>query len=174
MRRAISVLGGVLVFVAVFWWIANRRAQANTGGARERLIGTWELVSTEDRMSDGSKQPFQDFGPHAKGYLMYAADGHMSAQLMNPDRAKWKDEKKPTPEEKAKAFEGFAAYAGRFEVDEEKQIVYHLPDVALSADLLGTRQARPYFFDGDLLTFSGKMEGVPGVESYSITWRKVK
>ena len=33
--------------------------------------------STEEHMADGSKRPYLDVGAHGKGYLIYAADGHM-------------------------------------------------------------------------------------------------
>jgi len=93
---------------------------------------------------------------------------------MNPDRPIWKDEDAPTPGEKASALDGFVAYCGRFEVDEAQRIVYHYPDVAWMPNYLGTKQLRPYVFDGDLLTFSDKVTGQPGVTGYSISWKKMK
>ena len=32
------------------------------------IIGTWELVSTEERLTDGSKRPYSDVGPRGQGY----------------------------------------------------------------------------------------------------------
>lgn len=174
MKRCALLLGEFLIFSIVVSQFAFRQTVANPGSVRDRLMGTWELISTEERLANGTKRPYQGLGPHGKGYLMYAAHGHMCAELMNPDRPKWKKDGDPTPQEKASAFEGFTAYCGRFEVDEAKNIVYHLPDVAWRPGYLGTRQVRPYSFDGDLLTFSGKVEDVPGVESYAITWKKMK
>src|SRR5262249_35555615 len=84
----------------------------------KRLAGTWELVSTEDRMTDGSRRPYPDAGPRGKGYLIYTADGHLCAELMNPDRPSWKDARNPSASEKVSAFDGFSAYCGRYEVDE--------------------------------------------------------
>jgi len=142
---------------------------------RERFLGTWELVSTEYRYTDGTRRPYPDVGPHGKGYLMYALDGRMCAQLMNPDRPAWKEAGHPTDAEKISAFDGFFAYCGKYEVDEAKHVMTHLPDVASWPGFVGSKQPRPYAFSDsrDLLMFSGKERDEPGAESYSITWRKV-
>jgi len=172
MNRRILIC--IAFFAAALSQILIRQSHASSTNARNRLVGAWQLVSTEERLSDGSKRPYRDLGPHGKGYLMYSADGHMCAALMNPDRPIWKDEDAPTPGEKASALDGFVAYCGRFEVDEAQRIVYHYPDVAWMPNYLGTKQLRPYVFDGDLLTFSDKVTGQPGVTGYSISWKKMK
>lgn len=140
---------------------------------REQLVGTWKLVSTEDVLTDGTRRPYPDAGPNGKGFLIYTADGHMCAQLMNPDRPRWKDEDRPTDSEKIAAFDGFSAYCGRYEVDEDRSVIYHLPETAWMPQYVGTRRPRPFTLRGDRLTFSGKLTDEPGVVSYSITWKKV-
>jgi len=158
----------------------SQRIKDTTGVApsvsvRERFLGTWELLSTEYRYTDGTRRPYPDVGPHGKGYLMYALDGRMCAQLMNPDRPAWKEARHPTDAEKISAFDGFFAYCGKYEVDEAKHVMIHLPEVALWPGFVGSKQPRPYTFSdsGDLLTFSDKETDEPGAESYSITWKKV-
>lgn len=146
----------------------------HSGSAREQFVGTWELVSTEYRYKDGSRRPYPDAGPHGKGYLMYMTDGHMCAQLMNPDRPAWKDVDHPTNAEKISAFDNFSAYCGRFEVDEAAHTMVHLPEVASSPAFVGSRQPRPYSFAGDLLVFSDRETEEPGAETYTITWKKTK
>jgi len=143
-----------------------------SGSMRDRFLGAWELVTTEQRLTDGSKRPYRQAGPNGKGYLIYTADGHMCAELMNPDRPVWKDRRNPSDAEKASAIDGLVAYCGRYEIDETNKVIYHYPEVAWSPNYVGTKQARPYKFNGDLLTFSGKVVDEPGVESYSITWGK--
>jgi hypothetical protein len=143
-----------------------------SGSMRDRFLGAWELVTTEQRLTDGSKRPYRQAGPNGKGYLIYTADGHMCGELMNPDRPVWKDRRSPSDAEKASAIDGLIAYCGRYEIDETNKVIYHYPEVAWSPNYVGTKQARPYKFNGDLLTFSGKVVDEPGVESYSITWRK--
>src|ERR1700687_79327 len=123
---------------------------------RARIIGTWELVSTTEYMTDGSKRPYPEVGPNGKGFLIYTADGHMCAAGMNPDRPAWKDINKPTDAEKLLAMEGFFSYCGRYEIDISNRTIYHYPEVALEPGFVGTKQKRPYKFDGEILTFSDK------------------
>ncbi len=148
----------------------ERQANAANG----RLVGTWELVSTEDRMTDGSRRPYPDAGPRGKGYLIYTADGHMCAELMNPDRPSWKDATNPSAVEKVSAFDTFSAYCGRYEVEGSQNVIYHYPEVAWQPSWVGTKQRRPYRLEGDLLTFSDAIKNEPGVTSYVIVWRRVK
>jgi hypothetical protein len=53
---------------------------------RNRIVGTWKLVSAEETMKDGTARPFPGFGPRAKGFLMYQRDGYMCAEMVNSDR----------------------------------------------------------------------------------------
>jgi hypothetical protein len=170
----VTLCGGLLVEWARFRLTpsADRTAPAHLASVQDKLVGTWVLVSARNRMKDGSERFYPDLGAHGKGYLVYTADGHMCAQLMNPDRPKWKEFAKPTEAEKISAIDGFSAYCGRYEVDEEKGTLVHLPELAWSPNYVGTRQLRPYTLQDDLLTFAGRPLDEPEVESYSITWRR--
>jgi hypothetical protein len=152
---------------------SRNSSSAPNAAIRDRFVGVWELVFSEDQLADGSKRAYPFAGPNGKGDLMYTADGHMCVELMNPDRPKWKDSGSPTEKEKISAFDGFSAYCGRYEIDEAKSVIYHVPDVALRPHNLGARMPRPYTFHDNLLTFSDKVTNEPGVESYVIVWRKV-
>lgn len=153
----------------------NPPASTNESSAiRTRLIGTWELVSTEERLKDGTTRPYPDMGPDGKGYLMYTTDGHMCAALMNPHRAQWKDMDKPSEVEKVNAMDGFVGYCGRYEIDEANHIVYHFPEVAWMPNYVGTKQKRPYRFDADRLTFSDRDTSGGEVESWTIRWKKMR
>ena len=173
-RRAEKFLAGLILTVAVLLVGAAQQARDAKHADRERFIGTWELVSTEEQLADGSKRPYPDLGKDGKGFLMYSADGHMCAELMNPGRPKWKDDRKPTDEEKALAMSGFIAYCGRYEIDEAHHMMFHHPEVAWMPNYVGTRQERPYKMDGDILTFSSKTAGVSGIAGWTITWRKLR
>jgi hypothetical protein len=170
----VTLCGGLLVEWARFRLTpsAERAARAHVESVSDKLVGTWVLVSAKHRMKDGSERFYPELGAHGKGYLVYTGDGHMCAQLMSRDRPKWKEFDKPTDAEKISAIEGFSAYCGRYEVDEEKGMVALLPELAWSPNYVGRRQLRPYTLQGDTLTFAGKPIDEPDVESYSITWRK--
>ena len=172
----VTLCGGLLVEWARFRLTpsADRTAPSHLPSAHDKLVGTWVLVSARDRMKDGGERFYPDLGAHGKGSLVYTADGHMCAQLMNPDRPKWKEFDKPTEAEKISAIDGFSAYCGRYEVDEQKGMLVHLPELAWSPNYVGTRQLRPYTLQDGLLTFAGKPLDEPEVESYSITWRRAE
>jgi hypothetical protein len=141
---------------------------------RDRIVGTWRLVSAEDTMKDGSTRPFPGLGPHAKGFLMYQHDGYMCAQLANPDVPKWADPAHPTPEEKAAAADGSFAYCGRYEIDVKQSQIIHLPEVSTNLAYVGSRQIRPYRLEGNRLILSDVEKNDPSVARWKIVWEKVE
>src|SRR5690242_2463428 len=150
MIRLVSALAAGLALIAVCS-VAEARKQDSSRNVQARIVGTWELVSTEERMTDGSKRPYIDVGPRGKGYLIYTADGHMCATGMNPERPAWRDEESPTEAEKLRAMDGFFGYCGRYEIDAINHVIYHYPEVALDPNAVGTKQARPYELDAENL-----------------------
>src|ERR1043166_4512230 len=143
--------------------------------AQVHFVGAWKLVSTEEKLKDGSSRPYQDVGPHGTGYLMYTADGHMCAELTGADRPKWNAP--ATSAQKIAAMDTFSAYCGRFEVDEVNHVMWHYPDLALDPNFVGTKQRRPYRFEGNRLIFSDKQaadEHDQTVDRWTIVWEKVK
>jgi hypothetical protein len=141
---------------------------------RDRIVGTWELVSTEYTMQDGSKRPYPDSGPNGKGLLMYARDGYMCAVMANPDRPKWVDPAHPTTEERAAAAAGSFSYCGRYEIDVQNNQIVHLPEVAANPSYAGTRQVRPYKFEDGRLVLSDVETEEPGAVRWKIVWEKVR
>ena len=139
---------------------------------RNRLVGTWKLVSTEETLKDGTTRP--SLGPHGQGFLMYQSDGYMCANLVNPDRPKWADTAHPSKEDAIAAGEGTFAYCGRFEINVEKQQIVHLPEVATDPGYVGSRQIRPYRFEDDKLILGDVVKNDPEVVRWKIVWEKVK
>lgn len=141
---------------------------------RDKIVGTWKLVSTEITLKDGTTRPDPAFGPNAKGFLMYQSDGYMCADLVNPDRSKWKDELQPTTEEKLAAVDGTFAYCGRYEIDARSNRLVHLPEVATDPGYVGTRQIRPYRFENGRLVLSDVETRNPAVSRWKIVWERVR
>ncbi len=169
MRKMVLVVACVCVISTAAW------AQLTEAAVRNRIVGTWKIVSTEQVMKDGSKRPDPVLGAHGKAFLMYTADGYMCAELMNPDRPTWKNKEKPTLEDKATSFDGFFAYCGRYEIHADKNLLVHLPEVSMTQDYLGTRQIRPYRFEGNRMILGDKGKGNdPEVASWQLVWEKVK
>jgi Lipocalin-like domain len=141
---------------------------------RDRIVGTWKLVSTEDVMKDGTTRPMPSYGPHGKGFLMYQRDGYMCADLVNPDRVKWADPVHATPEEKVAAADGTFAYCGRYEIDVKHKQIIHLPEVATDPGYVGSRQIRPYNLQDDRLILGDVEKEDPTVSRWKIVWEKAR
>jgi hypothetical protein len=138
------------------------------------FAGTWRLVSSVEVLPDGTSRPY-GFGPHAQGYLMYDATGHVCAQVVDPDRPKWVDPEHPTPQEIKAAFDGFGGYCGTFTVDEKSHTAAHIPEVSFDPNLVGQSKQRSYRFENDKLIYSGTEALSPSGESHwTMTWEKVK
>jgi hypothetical protein len=162
----------VLVLAALLMWSGCISAQ-NESEIRDRLVGTWKLVSTEQLLTDGTTRPYPQYGPNGKGFLMYTRDGYMCADLVNPDRPKWGDPDNPTTEEKISTVDGSFAYCGRYEIDVKEQSITHLPEVATDPGYVGSRQIRPFeFVDGRLVLSDAST--IPGVVRWKIVWEKVR
>jgi hypothetical protein len=81
---------------------------------REALVGAWQLLSWENRAADG--QVTYPMGTDALGYLLDTASGRFSVTISRRGRAGFAagDLLGGTTEEKARAVEGYVAYAGRY------------------------------------------------------------
>jgi lipocalin-like protein len=141
---------------------------------RDRIVGTWKLVSTEQTMNDGTTQQFTAFGAHAQGFLMYQRDGYMCAVLVNPDRQKLANPANATVEEKVAAADGTFIYCGRYEIDVTQKQIVHIPELASNPGYVGSRQIRPYEFEGDRLIFSDVEKHDPSISRWKIVWEKVR
>jgi hypothetical protein len=118
------------------------------------LIGTWKLVSSEFRRSDGSV--FYPYGPDAMGVVNYDAAGDVAVQLMRADRPAFAsgDMYGGSPEEIKAAFEGMITYFGRYEVDHEKGVVTHHIHGCSFPNWIGGEQVRFFAGSGNRLTVS--------------------
>jgi len=154
---------------------ANVGAAHGRPGSRERLIGTWRLVSAGTFRSDGKFEPYPEYGPNPIGYLMYDTTGHMCVSLANPHHPNWANPEKPTDAEKLRSYDAFFAYCGSYEVREKESRVIHRPEMGSWPHYIGTDQNRNFRLEGDHLILSDE-ETPPGGERrrYQITWERVR
>ena len=140
-----------------------------------RLIGVWRLLKYTDEHEDSDHA--QPFGPNPQGFLIYTADGFVSAQLMKPGRPAFHsaDWHHGTPQEYEASGSGYIAYCGIYEVDEEKATVTHIPSVSLLPNLIHGRQCRSIELQGDRLVL--RAAGAPvagGLNVISrLEWKRV-
>lgn len=107
------------------------RLEAEQGAAsamtdRARMVGTWELVTTEARdPKTGQWAPTPNF--NSSGYIIYADTGHMGVHSMPKVRARFTSNP-PTGEQAQAALLGYTAYFGSFTVNDkekDKLVVHH-------------------------------------------------
>jgi hypothetical protein len=95
-------------------------------------------------------------GRNVSGVLMYDANGNMSVQIMRRDRPIFAsgDQLKGTTEEIRSAFEGFVAYFGTYEINEEEGTVTHHVEGSSFPNWVGTDKKRFFELYGNRLTLS--------------------
>ena len=114
-------------------------------------------------------------GRGAIGYIMYAADGHMSVAMMSADRTNYasSDLREGTVEEKLAAAETYVSYCGSFEL--QGDVVVHHVEVAFLPNRVGTSQERTFKVSGDTLRLSTPPMLIAGVEQTGhLVWKRAK
>lgn len=111
------------------------------------FIGAWELVAWYEITADGRAQA--PLGDTAVGQIIYTADGHVSAQIMERDLERFSsdDWREASLAESGTAWKGYFGYFGRYVVDEARETVTHHILGAWFPNLVGTQQVRHYRFE---------------------------
>jgi hypothetical protein len=124
------------------------------------FVGTWKLVAWEITQPDGTIRFL--YGKNVVGYLLYTADGYMSAEIMDPDRQQ-SDPDFPLEiaakqtlgdADRARAYSTYLSYCGTYTV--EGDTVTHHVKAGLIPSWTGSEQPRRFRFDqGRLIIGSG-------------------
>jgi hypothetical protein len=106
------------------------------------LVGTYRLVSMEHYTEDGTVG--RPFGDAPSGFITYTAEGYMMALLSRSDRQPFADGDimGGSPQEQIAAFLTASAFAGRYEIREQK--IWHHLEAATFPNWAGTVQVRDY------------------------------
>jgi hypothetical protein len=142
----------------------------------DKFVGAWRLLSTEFRAEDGSLGE-SPYGTDSQGLLMYDAQGSMSAQIGQTNRAPFAtaDRKAGSDELLRAAFESYQAYCGSYSVDEREQVVIHTVTLSLLPNWVGTEQRRHYdFSDGKLILRTPPMTIGGKSLNGELVWEKIK
>jgi lipocalin-like protein len=165
---------GVLVAVLAVASVDASATRVAAGDLARGLVGTWRLVSTEQRLSDGTVRPSPLYGPKGVGYLIYGPSGRMCAMLMDPSRARWKAEDSPTDAELRATFEHFVAYCGRYEVNDKEKAVIHHVEMDLVPNSTGVERKRYAELAGNRLKLRPAEALASGVVEYTLTWERLE
>ncbi len=134
------------------------------------VAGTWNLVAIEDTRPNGEVVYWM--GEKPAGIIMYDASGNMSVQFMRDPRPTFAAEyNRATPEEIKNAYEGYFAYFGTYEVDEEKGTVMHHLKGSLRPQEVGIDYERAFKLAGDRLVLSMRVPGKEGRQR-NLIWER--
>jgi hypothetical protein len=149
---------------------------ASQPGARSRLVGTWRLVSIEERDAGGQVVTPMDYGPNPVGILIYDATGHMSVHAMRRGRPRLDsdDVHRATPEQAKAAFVGYNGYFGTYEVDEQAGVVIHYVEGGLIPNWEGGQQRRRFTLSGDTLILQPPpIQAAGQARTRRLTWQRI-
>jgi hypothetical protein len=133
------------------------------------LIGAWALETFVIDEPGGAQKP--RFGANPVGYLIYTADGRMSATLMGVHRAPLPapDGSSSSRQDVTESLANFLSYAGRFEIRGDR--VFHHVEVSVFTNLVGTTLERQFTLAGNTLTIRTLPPEIWG-SSNRLVWRK--
>jgi lipocalin-like protein len=150
MLRAIAFAISALLFV-----------QSAIADDREKLMGTWKVISFDNEFQDGSPRRAL-YGQHPTGFIILTAEGRMMAVVAAEGR-------KPATndEERASLLRTMFAYSGMYRLDGDKWITN--VDVSWNSAYTGTEQVRFYKLDGNRLEVTGAWGPNPNLPGSPIT-----
>ena len=132
---------------------------------QSQVVGTWRLISAEDKDPTTGKWVPYTFGNPPSGYFIYDATGHASVQIMTTPPQQIATPDSPTPDEALAIFNAYIAYYGSYTVDSANITVQ--VEGALDPSQVGSPQVRPYQLKGDTLIIGDQV-------TYKRTLKRVK
>lgn len=167
MKRFLPMVCAITIFVAGIAVVSP----AQNDPARQ-FIGTWKLISTVQRMADGTSRPNPVYGPKGIGYIIYTDANRMCATLMDPTRPQWKSATAPDHQELQAIMDHFQAYCGTYEVNAAGGYVVHHVEMDKVPNNIGIDRKRFFKFTGNRLILTADPPPA-GTTEYSLTWERV-
>jgi len=137
------------------------------------LIGSWRLVSREDRTASGERRIDPGLGADPIALLVYDRGGNFAAQFMKRDRQGRTDAPAATGPNNSRAVGGYDAYFGSYTVDDAAGTVTQRLQGALSAENVGLVLTRSMRVSGDELVIqldTASADGTPVVRT--VRWTR--
>ena len=173
-----SLLGTVATTATLLMAPSHTRGQQES--VRERLLGTWVLVSIEAVRPDGGRSPL--FGADPKGIAFFDDHGDYIISVMRSDRPAFagNDRMQATAEEHKATSQGTITYFGTYSFGEtDRDMLIHI-DASSFPNWNGADQKRLVTLTEDALAKGGRRlkltvppapSGGPALE---VLWRRAK
>jgi hypothetical protein len=117
------------------------------------LIGTWRLVSRQDRTAAGERRIDPGLGADPVALLVFDSAGNFAAQFMKRDRVSGEVAVAARAgANNSTAVNGYDAYFGKYAVDEGAGSVRTTLEGSLTPEDVGSVFTREMHVDGDTLT----------------------
>jgi len=136
------------------------------------IAGTYTLLAVDNIRPDGSRVHL--YGENPKGILILDAAGNYSLQILSANRIKFgsADKSKGTDEENRQAVQGSNSHFGRYVLDSPKHTITFMIDHASFPNWEGTRQVRPFEFDGKVFKYTVPSPTTGGAATGEVIWEK--
>ncbi len=105
--------------------LSTGAASVQTASERDKLVGTYRLVTTEVKDAGGGWQRTPNYD--SVGYITYSDTGYMGVHVMPQNRTPFGDTQ-PTAAEAQAALRGYTAYYGPYSVhtdEDDKFLIHH-------------------------------------------------
>ena len=147
---------------------------------KQRLLGTWTLVSIDAVRQDGSRSPL--FGADPKGIAFFDDHGHYIISVMRSDRPAFavNDRMQGTAEENKATSQGTITYFGTYSIDETDLAMLIDIDASSFPNWNGTNQKRLVTITEDVAAIGDrrlKLTVPPaptGGAAIEVAWRRAK
>jgi hypothetical protein len=147
-------------------------AKASEVGAKDKIVGTWSLVSLV--VHQGEKE-IETFGPRPRGIQIMSHNGRFAVITMRDELPLYTSDNRlmGTAEEYEAIGKGTNAAYGRYTVDEAAQTVTFHIEASTFPNWDGKEQVRAFALEGDEWRYVNPMPTI-GPGYVHVVWKRLK
>ena len=138
---------------------------------KDQLVGTWTLLSWEQKKGDGTK--LERYGATPKGIAFFDTGGRYIITVMRSDRAKYASNTlwQGTSEENKETADGTITYFGTYSANDADGSIVIRVEGSSFPNWNGTEQKRFVAIAGDQLTLTVRP---PAGDVVDVIWKRAK
>ena len=171
-EKHLKLFAGIIFLVSA---TGSAIAQEPTKPLKERIVGTWDLVSNYAARQDGSR--LDPFGPNPTGRYMLDATGHFSYMIYGSGRPRFasNNRREGSAEENKAAVQGMIAFSGTYTVDEPTRTVTWRVEHCSFPNWEGSERKTIVTLNGDDLSYTADpIPSSAGPYIPHVTWKRAR